>query len=602
MESTAMPGEDWPELHRARRAIVVVDVVESVRLMQRDEQGFIRRWRALVAQLRQALSIGRGGRLVKSLGDGLLLEFDTVANAIALARQTLSEAQQINSGLDSADALMLRVGVHLAEVVADDLDIYGSGVNLAARLAALAEPDSIVVSPTVRDELIPGLDPECVDLGECFVKHLREPVRAFRLEARARSVVAAEAPPAPADVLLPTLAILPPRCSADTPGGAVAADVVHDSIVASMVGRSELRVISRLSSLRLGGRTDLPDGFLKTLGADFVLAGTCRVLGQSLVATLELSDARSGLAIRVLQERSSVDALMAPGCELVERVTNAVVDALVGAEARRATSQPLPTLQSHELHAGAVSLMHRASGQGFERVHDMLEHLIERHGRIAAPRAWMGKWHVLRVTRGLVSDPQREASQALDHARRAVDADPNCALALAMEGFVHCHLRRDLDMAAQRLDQAIAVGPSESLAWLFRGVVHAFRDQGDDAVRCAERALALSPLDPLRYYFDSLAAAAAVSAGRVDRAIELAERSLLSNSLHTSTYRTLAIAQVLAGEGDAARQTVARLLALEPGFNIERFLARAPAGSSAIGQRFAQALAEAGVPRGGGAN
>lgn len=599
MDSTAIPGEDWPELHRARRTIVVVDVVESVRLMERDEAGFIERWRAFVSEVRRDLLPRLGGRLVKSLGDGLLLEVESVSVAINVSRSMQAAIGRVNAQALGADALRLRVGIHVAEVVVDDIDVYGAGVNLAARLAGLAEPGGIVVSAAVRDELVPGLDPDCIDLGECFVKHLSASVRAYRLvEAGAPRVM-----PAPdaamADVpLTPALAVLPLVCTAEQPGQSVAADVLHDSLVAALAGRPELRVVSRLSTLRLAGRDELPPEFLRSLGVDFVLGGSCRVLGGQVVATLSLSDARTREDVWLTQERGSIAALLQPRCELVEAVANGVAGALVRVEACRATTQPLPTLQSHELHLGAVSLMHRASGERFERVHDMLEHLIERHGRIAGPRAWMAKWHVLRMTRGLVADPQREAQQALDHTRRAVDADPGCALALAMEGFVHCHLRRDLHTAAQRLDAAIAAGPNEPLAWLFRGVVHAFRDEGEAAVDCAERSLALSPIDPLRYYFESLAAAAAVSAGRLERAIELAERSLRINRMHTSTYRTLAIAQVLAGQGEQARETVRRLLELEPEFSVERFLARAPAGESAIGLRFARALAEAGVPAG----
>lgn len=599
MDSTATPGEEWPELHRARRVIVVVDVVESVRLMERDEAGFIAKWRSFVAQVRHELLPVHAGRLVKSLGDGLLLEFEQVSQALHATQEMLKSISRARAGVDAEDTIALRVGIHLANVVVDDIDVYGTGVNLAARLAGLAGAGEVVVSAAVRDELVAGLDPECDDLGDCFVKHMHEAVRAFRVRDRPGAQPRhRRAAPAPTPSLTPALLVLPLDCSADDSSLVVAGDLLHDSIVSALAARSELRVLSRLSALRLAGRGELPQDFLDTLGADFVLSGSCRVLAGHLVLTLELTDARSRQAVWTTQGRSTISALLDPHCELVETVASGVACALVQVETCRADSQPLPTLRSHELQLGAVTLMHRSSGDSFDRVHDMLEHLIERHARVAGPRAWMAKWHVLRMTRGLVADPQEEARRALDQTRRAVDADPGCALALAMEGFVHCHLRRDLETASQRLDEAIAAGPSEPLAWLFRGVVHAFRDEGGSAWQCAERALELSPIDPLRYYFESLAAASALAAGRLERAADLAQRSLRANRMHTSTYRTLAIAQVLGGNAGDAHQTVKRLLELEPDFSVARFLARAPAGSSPIGLRFAQALAEAGVPAG----
>jgi adenylate cyclase len=134
------------------------------------------------------------------------------------------------------------------------------------------------------------------------------------------------------------------------------------------------------------------------------------------------------------------------------------------------------------------------------------------------------------------------------------------------------------------------------MAWLHKGMLHAFRGQAEAGVNDTERALALSPLDPMKYYYDSLAASAAATAGRYDRAIELAERSLAVNCLHTSTLRVLAFSQTLSGQVDAARATVTRLLTLEPDFTVQRFLARAPGADFEVGQRFARALREAGVP------
>ena len=142
---------------------------------------------------------------------------------------------------------------------------------------------------------------------------------------------------------------------------------------------------------------------------------------------------------------------------------------------------------------------------------------------------------------------------ALECTRRALDSDPNCSLALAIDGFVHTNLLKRLDIAQERYDLALAANPNDSLAWLLKGTLHAFMDEGDKAVEYTEMALKLSPLDPQRYFYDSLAASAHLTAGHYDRALELAQRSLRANRSHTSTLRVMTVAQWQLGHRDEAR-------------------------------------------------
>jgi len=265
-------------------------------------------------------------------------------------------------------------------------------------------------------------------------------------------------------------------------------------------------------------------------------------------------------------------------------------------EVKRARTQPLPTLESFALQIGAVTLMHRSARSDFERVRELLDHLIERHPRLPTPRAWLAKWHILRVTRGIASDLKEEARAALVHTKRALDSDPDCALALAMEGFVHCHMHRDLTAASERYDRALEADPNEPMAWLFKSMLHAFRGEGPNAIEAAENAIALSPLDPLRYYYDSLAASAAFSAGQYQRAAELAAGSLRLNRTHLSTWRVLLMAQALGGKGAEAQATARELLRLDPGFSVSKFLERSPAAAFDIGQVCASAFRSAGIP------
>jgi adenylate cyclase len=222
--------------------------------------------------------------------------------------------------------------------------------------------------------------------------------------------------------------------------------------------------------------------------------------------------------------------------------------------------------------------------------------LVSRHPRAATPYAWSAMWNVLRVTRGWVSNTPEHAQQTLGLVGRAMDLDPQCSLALAMAGFVHCHLRKDINQAQTTLSQALTLNPNESLAWLFSSVCHAFKGEGAQAMPAAEHAARLSPLDPLKYYYDSLAATAALSLGDYLKAHALATRSLRANKAHSSTLRALAVSSVMLGDVDGARAHTAHLLALEPGFSIKSFLSRSPSDGYAIASEWAKALRIAGAP------
>ena len=591
MASTTPPNP-WPlpELHRARRAIVVVDVVESVRLMQEDESGFIDRWRRFVHEVRTEVLPVHGGRMVKSLGDGMLLEFAGVRQAVAAALAMQNQPGRNSDADDALSSIYLRIGVHSADVIVDELDVYGTGVNLAARLAALGRPGDVVVSTEVRETLVPGIDVSLHDLGECYVKHLSESVRAFRVASPPGAPTVAFAK-VPGD-LRPTLAVLPFQTQSDS----VCADLFTEALTSALSLSPALNVISRLSSLALRDRADALTTARTAFNVDFVLSGRVVHEGDRFTAVGELADARSGAAVWTHSGNSAVSDLLACRCGLVADVVAGATQAILTHALQRVRGSELPTLQTYALLLGGMTLLHRMGRRDFDRARDLLEAAADRAPRHPAPQAWLAKWHVLRAQQGWVANAHEAAGRARDCAQRALDADPEDSLALTMDALVHVHFLRRLDEAAALYRQAVAANPNDSLAWLHKGMLHAFCGQAEAGVDDTERALALSPLDPMKYYYDSLGASAAATAGRYERAIELAERSLEANCLHTSTLRVLAISQTLCGRGDDARNTVARLLALEPDFTVQRFLARAPGADFDVGQRFAGALREAGVP------
>jgi tetratricopeptide (TPR) repeat protein len=270
--------------------------------------------------------------------------------------------------------------------------------------------------------------------------------------------------------------------------------------------------------------------------------------------------------------------------------------AIAARELQRSRSQPLPSLRCYTLLIAAVALMHRLTLRDFEEAKRLLETLIERSDRLAVPRAWLANWHVLRVQQGWSDDSRRDAQIALQSTARALDNDPQCSLALTIDGFVHTNLLKRLDIAEERYNAALEANPNEARAWLLRGTLRAFRAEGSAAISDTTRAIRLSPLDPHRYFYDSLAGCACLAAQQYDRALELAMRSLRANRTHTSTLRTKAVAEWRLGLHEEARATVRELIRLEPNLTIREYLRRTPAADFPTGRDWADALHAAGVP------
>jgi len=212
------------------------------------------------------------------------------------------------------------------------------------------------------------------------------------------------------------------------------------------------------------------------------------------------------------------------------------------------------------------------------------------------PNAWLSAWHIRSISQGWTIDAPADGRAAIAFAQRSLDADPHCSVALAMEGWANVHAFKRIDVALDRLSLAVESNPNDSLAWLLKGVTHAFNDEGGTAAVSAARALRLSPLDPRRSYYDAMAATAELAAGQYERVIEYARRSLRANRLHPSTLRALAVAQWLSGHHADARETVVQLLGVDPGFTVSKYIANHPAMGSQFGRAAADALRDAGVP------
>ena len=586
------PEKAW--FAHAERVVLFIDIVESVRLIEADQDAIVLRWLDIVEAVRTELLNETSGRIVKETGDGLLLEFQsaTEASATAFAIQRLCETR--DAALPPDQQIRLRFGISLGDVIQGPEDIYGHEVNVAARLMSLAEAGEIVVSAAIRDRLTADVDADIEDMGECFLRHLSKPVRAFRLRPPGMG-------PAPAsrsvyERLRPSIAVLPldPR-SADQQARMVG-EALADELIQSLSRSAVFDVISRLSSRAFGGRAMTPEDILERLGADYLVSGSFALESSVFRMHLELCDARSGRVIWASPYRLSAAELQTDRGACLDEVVVGISAAVTAEEVRSVRSRPLATLRAHTLLTAAVNLMRRLSSRDFHRARDVLEALLDRSPREPLALSRMAEWRLMRAQQGWSEDLERDGWLAAAAVAHALDEDPSCSVSLMVDGAVQAHFFKRLDVAERRYNEAIEIDQSNGMAWLRRGTLCAFTDRGERAVKETSRALALSPHDPSRFLYDSLAASAHLTAGDNDTALAFAERSLRLNRLHTSTLRVKAVAQWRLGQEDAARESVVELLRLEPEFTITRYLNRVPSANYHIGRSVADALSKAGVP------
>ena len=565
-------------LHYARKTVVFADVVESVRLMQQNELAAAGRIRDLLLRAANETIPRHRGHLLQRLGDGLMIAFARPPDAADCARALHRRAAELSQDVAVGDRVLLRIGIHSADILTDDVAFYGHGVNVASRLAALAGPGETVMSAAVRDRLA-GRGDQFVDLGLCHLKHIDTPLRAYRSGPHNSRAPEAE----PAATPRPVLAVIPFTQLSSGPNRAVG-EIMADEIIVALSRAPELRILSRLSTASFRGRAARLKDILAILGATYALSGAYRVSGNTLVVTAELADTRDGETVWAQGFRTRLDGLLARDDTLVGSIVAGVAAALMSTEIERTKSRPLPTLDAYTLLLGAIGLMHRSDPRDFAKSRRAFEHLIDRYPRYTAPYAYLAEWHVFKVTQGWFADLQREASAALDWINRALDMESADSLELMVNGLVHTNLLRRHDVAKASYDRALEKNANEGLAWLHRGTLWAFQGRGREAV------------EPWRYYYDSLRATAALAARDYERAIKLGRRSLRSNRAHASTLRVVAIASSELGQMDRARKSVASLRKLDPSLTVRSYLARSPAAQYETGSVWSQALRRAGLP------
>lgn len=394
--------------------------------------------------------------------------------------------------------------------------------------------------------------------------------------------------------VLPTLALVPPRSSVSGQEDALGQYLFAE--VARFLGRSkDINLISRLSSsaASLSG-LGLPE-IGATLSADFVLSGVIFQEGATAMLSLEFADVATDFSIWSDTVEVSVVS-RSDDAAIAEHIATQLRRAISANEVMRLQTNGLKNLKLFSVLEGAVGLMHRLSPSHFQSAKAHLEHVINAAPKHPVPLAWLARWHVLKAVQGWSETAESEGQVAIDLTQRALDFDPDNALALVCEGQVLAHFFKRVNAARARYDAALALNPSDAQGRSLRGMLLSYCDEGAEGRRDAERALHLTPHHPHRFMFLILAAGANVATGNYERAVTLAQESRRLNRSHVSTLRTLAVAQAGAGQVDDARKTAAEMMAHQPDFSVSNWLKASPSTNHTAGQIVADLMRSIGVP------
>jgi len=581
-------------IERRLAAILAADVTGYSRLMERDEPGTLDRLKGLRRELVDPLLAEHRGRLVKLIGDGALCEFASVVDAVACALAIQAGMAAQERCVADELRIRLRIGVNLGDVIVEpDGDLYGDGVNVAARLEGLAEPGGIWISGTAYDHLRGKLDCRFEPLGERALKNIERPVRVYRVVAGGLTTV----PERPALPLpdKPSIAVLPfDNLSGDAEQGYFADGIVEE-IITALSKISGLFVIARNSSFAYRGKAVDIRQVGRELGVRYVLEGSVRKAGPRVRITGQLIDAQGGAHLW----GEHFDGTLADVFELQDRVADAVAGAieptLRQAEIERARRKPTESLDAYDLYLRALQHLLVPTAEENREALRLLEQALAFDPDYAVALAGKAWCHLNAHLRSWAGDDDAERTAGERAARRALASGQDDPTALASAGFVLSLLARDHEAGLAALRRAVALNPSSALAFGASALVHCFAGAYGTAIEHGQRALRLSPFDPLGSRPLIALAYASLFTGRHEAAAEYAARAVHVNPGMDVAHALLVASLVEAGRLEEARGAAARLMAVFPTFTIGR-RRRAGFKDTVPFEAYLAALRRAGLP------
>ena len=583
-------------------AVVYADMVGYSRLIGLDDVGTLERLRHLRSTLIDPAINEHGGRIVQTGGDSLLIVFDSIDGAVRCAVK-VQEQVPIHDGDQPPDrAIRFRVGINIGDAIADGTDLHGDAVNVAARLQAECPPGGICVSRAVRDHVRGRLEFAFEELGALSLKNIAYPVEAFvaRPDATAtapkpvqQSLIstreALTLPDKPSIAVLP-FQMIPPYAEESWFAEGIVEDIIH-----MLASQREIFVISRGSTLQFSrAQIDLRAVAVQ-LGVRYLLQGSVRRTDAILRIRTELMDTETGLVIRADQYDGVPNDLFTLQERIAVRVAAAIAPRVHEQELRRARRKPPSSLTVYDVLLEALDNLHHLDAASLARARTLLERAIWLDPGYAPSYSYLAYWHILHVGEGQSQDTDKESRAAARAAALAIEHDANDALALAIYGHVQAFLLHDYSQAVHYLDLALQAGPNCAMAWSMSSLTRGYLNQGAEAVRHAQRGLALSPLDAHLFWPEAILAQAFYVDGQFEEAVATADRLAVRRPDVMFNLRVLIASQVATERMNDAHQMAQRLTQALPSFRLSSYEPHCPFQGDTL-KLWIERLRAAGLP------
>jgi adenylate cyclase len=587
---------------RKLAAIMAADVVGYARLMGRDEAGTLLRLKKWRGDCLEPSLARNGGRIVKLTGDGVLAEFASAVGALRAAVEFQQASAELNAVQPDPERMVFRVGIHLGDLIVEGNDLYGDGVNIAARLEPEAPPGGIVISRAVRDAVAGKLKTRLCDLGELSLKNIEQPVHAFRIEwdsadwplpDRSPSQVDPGAAPSLPDK--PSIAVLAFDNMSDDADQEYFSDGMSEDIITSLSQNHGIFVIARNSSFAYKGQPIDVSRIGRELGVRYVLEGSVRRVANRVRITAQLIEAEHRAHIWAGRYDRELTDIFSVQDEITHSIVATVAPEMLEAEMQRVRRKEPQALGAWEYAMRAQWHLGRYTRE------DLVEaRRLAAQSTILDPGATLGFniaafSHLNEIGQGWSSSVPQSVMAAYESASKAValdsrDAASQTALA-ACEGYI-----RRTDDAIARLKIAIDLNPNLTWAHGNLGIALTFSGRGDEAVAPFNEALRLSPRDQFNFYWHYLMGFALFIAGRYQEAVECTEKALRENSSVPGIYRLRAACLSQLDRVDEAKTALADFLRLVPDANVASTKAQIPLKRSEDLERYVEALRRAGLP------
>jgi TolB-like protein/class 3 adenylate cyclase len=579
-------------VQRRLAAILAADVAGYSRLTGADEEGTIARLRALRRELIDPTVGSHGGRIVKTTGDGILIEFASVVDAVRCAVEVQRGMVSRNSGLVAENCIEFRIGINVGDVVVEDDDLLGDGVNVAARLEGIGDAGGIFLSGDAYRQVQGKIDVAAEDLGDQRLKNIAQPVRVYKvlLGEGARNASLTLALPDK-----PSIAVLPFQNVSGDPEQEYFADGMVDEIIMALSRMRWLFVIARNSSFTYKGRAIDVRQVGRELGVRYVLEGSVRKAGTRVRLIGQLIDATTGVHLWADRFEGALEDVFDLQDQVTASVVGAIAPRLEQAEIARAKRKPTDNLDAYDFFLRGMASFYRADKDALSEALHLFYKAIQIDNEFASAYGMAAYCYVLRKNFGWMSDPRQEVAEAVRLAQHALNFGKDNAVALCSGGFALAQMVGDTKTGAVLIDRALALDPNLAAAWHVSGWLGISLGQPEMAIEHFARAMRLNPLDPLLFGIKTGTAAAHFLGRRYDEASAWAEEAIREWPKVGPAMRLAAASHALAGRPAQARQAMARMREIDPSFRVSDVKEVAPFRGDDLA-RYTEGLKLAGLP------